>query len=994
MDLLAECPVQSSDTSTQDADYKLPALSRSQTTLHVTESPSPDGPPLPSPTASIPVSPSIASPTTDKRKSLRLRPTESLDRQHAEPLPLTNNPKTTTPPDLRPRTSKMSLFHLFSKPKVEKLRGYAETGLDAPPRGISNSDIKRPVRPSRPDAHNGKLQPSPSRTVDTPKIAKPMPEVSALPAPNERSPKMRTFEPPPLFQVWPQAIKSASFEVSTVTSDNSAPRSKNRMLGATLFVPGSDLQSLQMGSPKDGAEPRASTSTRAATRQSSVTASSLPTKLIVLVTSGYLLQYAATGPNDRYPEKMLQLQKESAAFASDLIPGKHHVLQVVQSVNEQGIMAAPSTGLLSRLGLRSQTARRTTTTFLLVMPGPEEMKNWMTTIRQEIERQGGKHIRSDSSTNRADVNASAKHDLKKALSLTHRYKVVRASSIPNLALAQQQAAEVSSPSQMAAEEHSAAEPERKVSEHQQSPVINDAPSPRPRANSDTPSTSSSVAPSENQKQLDKLRDSTRSSHASTMATTVGSLASRTNSMSSTPPVELLARDIHEPQQDYLSSKGPYRNLASYSLPKRRSNVPLPLLSEPLSPKAQALRRVEKSLDSPVLPVAQDRQVTERQNVPQLQHLSKSEGDVRPESFLGDLPDRSKWASTNLPGHKFVAQHASTSNPTLSGRALHSGQTRPLRNSSQSFSLPLRVNPSDSVSQRSVSSRSPRPTEADPDLRSPVPAATTLIAKVDPSQRTPSPSYGAAQRMSLTTPPAASAGQYRRVSPARYSLVPTGVSALPTISTASADALRRSPSMASVPIGMPPAQQSGPLRRPASLQVRTNHAPFLSSMRSSPVSPNTQLRVSTTPPIRSLKPSRSANLVPNRSSSIAVVPTYEEEGDEAMPLPVRSDSPPKAPLVRKVRTSTSLPMLDLGIPLVGLGPPAPPPQAPLPELPPASRPGSRASVRPESRSASRQDTHSIRCCTPIGVAISDARTTSPIDPTSPIGCMGLAIQVPA
>ncbi|KAM3423330.1 hypothetical protein BST61_g768 [Cercospora zeina] len=553
----------------------------------------------------------------------------------------------------------MSLFHLFSKPKVEKLRGYAETGLDAPPRGISNPEIKQSAWPSKPDALNGKLQSPPSRTVDSPKCPKPTPEVSALPSPSERPATMRSFEPPPLFQVWPQAIKSASFEVSTVPSDNGTQKSKNRMLGTTFFVPGADLQSLQMGSANDGSGPRASTSTRAATRQSSITASNLPTKLVVLVTSGYLLQYAASGPNDRYPEKVLQLQKESAAFASDLVSGRHHVLQVVQSVNEQGVVAAPSTGLFARLGLRSQVARRTTTTFLLVMPGPEDMKDWMTVIRQEIERQGGRHIRSDSWTNRADVEASTKQDLKKALSLTHRYNVVRASSIPNLSQARQQAADVSS------QKLAAVDSERKRSNHQAPSLSNDAPSPRPRANSDAPSTSSSTAPSENQKELDKLRHSTRSSHASTMATTVGSLASRTNSTSSTPAV-----DSHEPQQDYISSQGPYRNLASYSLPKRRSNVPLPLFLEPLSPGAQAFRQVEKPRISPVLPASQAKHVDVRQNVPHLQSSSKSENDVRPESYLADLPGGSRWTSTNSPQHKLGSQHSSTNAPTPSGGPLH------------------------------------------------------------------------------------------------------------------------------------------------------------------------------------------------------------------------------------------------------------------------------------------------------------------------------------
>lgn len=46
-------------------------------------------------------------------------------------------------------------------------------------------------------------------------------------------------------------------------------------------------------------------------------------KIFILVTSGYLLQYASAGSFDRVPEKMMKLGKDSVAFASDAIPGKH-----------------------------------------------------------------------------------------------------------------------------------------------------------------------------------------------------------------------------------------------------------------------------------------------------------------------------------------------------------------------------------------------------------------------------------------------------------------------------------------------------------------------------------------------------------------------------------------------------------------------------------------------------------------------------------------------
>ncbi|KAJ9636795.1 hypothetical protein H2199_007789 [Coniosporium tulheliwenetii] len=122
----------------------------------------------------------------------------------------------------------------------------------------------------------------------------------------------------------------------------------------------------------------------------------LPTKLYILVTSGYVLQYAGEGPSDRLPEKILQLGKDSAAFASDLIPGRHWVLQISQAANEDGTATANhSRSLLARLRFGNQTVRRAVTSFLLVMEGPEEMESWLTVVRQQIELLGGMKCNSE-----------------------------------------------------------------------------------------------------------------------------------------------------------------------------------------------------------------------------------------------------------------------------------------------------------------------------------------------------------------------------------------------------------------------------------------------------------------------------------------------------------------------------------------------------------------------------------------------------------------------
>jgi hypothetical protein len=113
-------------------------------------------------------------------------------------------------------------------------------------------------------------------------------------------------------------------------------------------------------------------------------------KIFVLVTSGYLLQYSGEGSFDRLPEKMMQLGKDSVAFASDVIPGKHWVLQISQSMDSDGVPAADSRSLLSRLAFRGADYRRTATSLLLVLNSAEDMDSWIAVVRREIEALGGK----------------------------------------------------------------------------------------------------------------------------------------------------------------------------------------------------------------------------------------------------------------------------------------------------------------------------------------------------------------------------------------------------------------------------------------------------------------------------------------------------------------------------------------------------------------------------------------------------------------------------
>ena len=126
-----------------------------------------------------------------------------------------------------------------------------------------------------------------------------------------------------------------------------------------------------------------------------------------MVTSGYILQYAGEGSFDRLPEKMMLLGKDSVAFASDAIPGKHWVLQISQSMDAEGKATSDSRSLLSRLAFRGADYRRTATSLLLVLDSAEEMDSWIAIVRREIEALGGKKYVSDVVKPRRDEEAVA-----------------------------------------------------------------------------------------------------------------------------------------------------------------------------------------------------------------------------------------------------------------------------------------------------------------------------------------------------------------------------------------------------------------------------------------------------------------------------------------------------------------------------------------------------------------------------------------------------------
>jgi hypothetical protein len=213
---------------------------------------------------------------------------------------------------------------------------------------------------------------------------------------------LATWDPPPLFQAYPQAIKHAQLRASGLSAD--AIIRLNERRGSSSIR--DDLTQTSLSSEladESGTEKSSDKSKRKHRRNLSSSSNKYEwtTKIYVLVTSGYLLQYAGEGSFDRLPEKMLHLGKDSAAFASDVIPGRHWVIQVSSSMEADGTASSDSRSLFSRLPFRG-VEKRNASNFLMVFESAEDMESWIAVLRREIESLGGKKNLSETGKPKAD----------------------------------------------------------------------------------------------------------------------------------------------------------------------------------------------------------------------------------------------------------------------------------------------------------------------------------------------------------------------------------------------------------------------------------------------------------------------------------------------------------------------------------------------------------------------------------------------------------------
>ncbi|KAI4188379.1 MAG: hypothetical protein L6R41_002190 [Letrouitia leprolyta] len=193
------------------------------------------------------------------------------------------------------------------------------------------------------------------------------------------------WDPPPLFQAYPQSVKHADVLAPTVSADTilrcneKKRKQKKKDKTSTLGqVDGAGSDLITQNEDQDGLQDL-----------------DLARKIYVLVTSGYFLQYAGEGSFDRLPEKSMPIGQDSAAFASDAIPGKHWVLQVSHASDENGEPKLERRSLAKRLGIRSDGERCSASNYLLILDSPKDLDTWLSVVRKEIEAWGGKRYHSE-----------------------------------------------------------------------------------------------------------------------------------------------------------------------------------------------------------------------------------------------------------------------------------------------------------------------------------------------------------------------------------------------------------------------------------------------------------------------------------------------------------------------------------------------------------------------------------------------------------------------
>ncbi|KAH0536714.1 hypothetical protein FGG08_006422 [Glutinoglossum americanum] len=480
------------------------------------------------------------------------------------------------------------------------------------------------------------------------------------------------LEAPPLFQAYPQAIKHASLSASTLSPETILKRHSQSLKSGL----GQDIlqNMVELGSLNNKKEEKARKKHRR--KGSSPMANAEWTnKVYVLLTSGCLLQYAGDGSFDRLPERVMQLGKDSVAFASDVIPGKHWVLQISQDVDREGEPPAePPKSLFSKLSFRSSESRKPTSNFLLVLDNPEDLHSWMFAVRQEIELLGGTRHKPEAGMT-GSKTSPGEHQLRERPS--RRYLITRD---PNQISQFRIQRDVSPGFPEEAENRRGRTGSDQTSARRRSSI---------RPSMEAPSVSTTAA-SYDQSQLDRLRES-RLSYLSTGTRTLTSRDTSPDELSSkerASSAKRHSRNTHPsaintkfspPPTDRRRSTNTSPSVRSpsgepNSMPKlplwqstyeRGFKAPSPSPSTPNFSVPNYNTPIRYSLvprvaDVPPVPIAKQTEDSETlSSQPKLVKKRSSSSSMRPVSTVGSLQSATDWTSRKTPNRNTIAHSAIT-----------------------------------------------------------------------------------------------------------------------------------------------------------------------------------------------------------------------------------------------------------------------------------------------------------------------------------------------
>ena len=821
------------------------------------------------------------------------------------------------------RQSKMTLFDLFSKPKVERARAIHEPVLE-PLSERSETPVhfyRHQETPRQPEPTT-MYRPSSRSSSRTPSLRSGPSKVDRTPA---------EWNPPPLFQAYPQAIKHGALDGTNLSAET-VLQASNRYQ-ETIAVPGA-IMLLREDKVTQQSEAARYDQKRFS---AAIDFLDISEKIFVLTTTCRILQYSGKGNHDRLPERSLQLCNSSAAFACDLIPGKHWVLQIVQSTGKDSTpVVKQNRSILSRLKVATTSSRKNVTSMLMIFNSPENMDGWLKVLRKSIEQMGGKKIEPD-----PDPRPEKRHDEANppANMPSHRYQVQRDPRQPQPLKPENRP--VSSKSGRSANFQLPMELPPPLQFQPSLELTTFSPSTdspqmatvdrSTRASRVSHATSievSSVATStlsSDQIRLDQQHDSSRQSLISTRTSRTSETEAVTmpTSRGSSSPTSPQKESFTEP--DTQRSPAGLKSFALSTIPGQKSRrtstqaQPMPRISPQWTQKEIVIppgyQRIEE-VPSPNPTVSespasyvQDPQPKPVEDVSL--RISTTESLERPGSFAVESED----GNTSTRPTSTIGQL-----PNLSQRSLNrfEQRTEPPR---KLFMKPIPVKPSE------PHSTPPRRASGNPEtLRSnnftPGQARTTdtIVSRQHVSfPATPGVTASFQSREKIGFGPTPVRTSFSRPLTLRNSHGPPANTNTTILTTESSPTFgtKSSPTQ-------PSPTTAKALRRPTSMQIRSDPAPFLSSRQPQSRS-RVSVRSSSASPIPLTLLASPTATQPSLHSSLFVASLVPSHPDSVAPPPI----PPMNPNRPAVRSRTSIATVIAP----GMPPPAhPPPNIPLPKLP--------------------------------------------------------------